>query len=236
MRRPSREVARLILDALQVPPAEREPILQRARQPLADPVAGTPALVPAAAPRRAKAALELPAAPTPLIGRADEQAELRRLLADPACRVITLVGPGGIGKTRLALHTAADAAEGEIMPVALQALLGIATLLVRAQRPAAAYAALAAVWRHPATDHAVRMRAEHRAPQPRRRLTPPSYRMPRHRRHSTRWRRWQPTPSPHSQPPILTTTGKAPPSPCPSYGWRSSSASRRTSPRRCWSN
>ncbi len=48
----------------------------------------------------------LPAQPTTFIGRADEMAEIVRLLADPACRLLTLVGPGGIGKTRLALEVA----------------------------------------------------------------------------------------------------------------------------------
>ncbi len=52
----------------------------------------------------------LPAQPTPLVGRAGELAEIDRLLSDPACRLLTLVGPGGIGKTRLALQAAADRA------------------------------------------------------------------------------------------------------------------------------
>jgi predicted ATPase/DNA-binding SARP family transcriptional activator len=49
--------------------------------------------------------------PTPLtsfIGREGELSDLGRLLADPACRCITLVGPGGIGKTRLALQAASN--------------------------------------------------------------------------------------------------------------------------------
>ncbi|MCL4860000.1 MAG: AAA family ATPase, partial [Caldilineaceae bacterium] len=48
----------------------------------------------------------LPPAATPFVGRTEELAELRQLLADPHCRLITLVGPGGMGKTRLALETA----------------------------------------------------------------------------------------------------------------------------------
>ncbi len=46
----------------------------------------------------------LPAALTPFVGRAPELAEIRALLADPACRLVTLLGPGGCGKTRLALE------------------------------------------------------------------------------------------------------------------------------------
>ena len=43
---------------------------------------------------------------THLIGREKELAEIGQLLADPACRLLTLVGPGGIGKTRLAQEVA----------------------------------------------------------------------------------------------------------------------------------
>ena len=48
----------------------------------------------------------LPMPATPFIGREVELAQIAELLADPACRLITIVGPGGIGKTRLALQTA----------------------------------------------------------------------------------------------------------------------------------
>src|SRR5665811_1235541 len=49
----------------------------------------------------------LPVELTPLLGRARESEQLLALLADPAHRLITLTGPGGVGKTRLALHVAA---------------------------------------------------------------------------------------------------------------------------------
>ena len=43
---------------------------------------------------------------TPFIGREEELAQLARWLNDPEARLLTLVGSGGIGKTRLALHCA----------------------------------------------------------------------------------------------------------------------------------
>ncbi|MEW5985102.1 MAG: tetratricopeptide repeat protein [Chloroflexota bacterium] len=39
------------------------------------------------------------------VGRQRERAELRAKLAGPHCRLLTLVGPGGVGKTRLAVQT-----------------------------------------------------------------------------------------------------------------------------------
>ena len=52
----------------------------------------------------------LPHPVTPFVGRRPELDEIARRLADPKCRLLTLVGPGGIGKTRLALEAAAGQA------------------------------------------------------------------------------------------------------------------------------
>ncbi len=48
----------------------------------------------------------LPAESTPFIGRRQETADIRERLGNPACRALTLVGPGGTGKTRLAIRAA----------------------------------------------------------------------------------------------------------------------------------
>lgn len=48
----------------------------------------------------------LPSSLTSLIGRDDQLAHLASLLSQPSVRLVTLTGPGGIGKTRLALELA----------------------------------------------------------------------------------------------------------------------------------
>src|SRR5438132_6091346 len=52
----------------------------------------------------------LPTEGTSFIGRRSELAELRKKLT--AARLVSLVGPGGVGKTRLAIRTATDLARG----------------------------------------------------------------------------------------------------------------------------
>jgi DNA-binding SARP family transcriptional activator/predicted ATPase len=67
--------------------------------------------IPIPAQRGPRQNLPIPA--TPFVGRAKEVAALVERLGSPACRLLTLVGPGGIGKSRLALAAAQQLAEGD---------------------------------------------------------------------------------------------------------------------------
>jgi hypothetical protein len=69
----------------------------------------------------------LPPQPTPLLGRESEVAALRRLLDNPACRLLTLCGPGGIGKTRLAIEVATQVRHQFADGVAFTALQHVAS-------------------------------------------------------------------------------------------------------------
>jgi predicted ATPase len=53
----------------------------------------------------------LPIPATPFLGRERELAQVRELLQAGAARLLTLMGPGGTGKTRLALQSAAESSE-----------------------------------------------------------------------------------------------------------------------------
>lgn len=52
----------------------------------------------------------LPSQPTPFIGRQDEISEIIDLLGGARCRLLTLTGAGGVGKTLLAMQAAAEMA------------------------------------------------------------------------------------------------------------------------------
>ena len=63
---------------------------------------------PVAADTSVKPRHNLPEQFTPFIGRTQELEQIARRLAAPHCRLLTVVGPGGIGKTRLAIRAAEE--------------------------------------------------------------------------------------------------------------------------------
>ena len=93
-RRPHVETVRALSAALDLSGPTRDALLASARAP-----ARTTAVD-----ERSHVSLPLPL--TALLGRDTDVNALRELLADPAARLVTLIGPGGVGKTRLALELA----------------------------------------------------------------------------------------------------------------------------------
>jgi predicted ATPase len=80
----------------------------------------------------------VPVPVTPLIGRAAEIETLLAMVTDPDVRLVTLTGPGGVGKTRVALEVAGRAAklgDGEVVFAPLEAIDdpgGVLPAIVRA--------------------------------------------------------------------------------------------------------
>ena len=109
-RRPSRQVAALLAEHLSVPADQWELFLKVARGlKSVDHISPFPVqLKPLLQTTFANFKCILPAPATPLVGRKHELAELKRLLTLPECRLLSIGGPGGVGKTRLALQVAYD--------------------------------------------------------------------------------------------------------------------------------
>ena len=102
MRRPSPAMAERLAVCLGLPPGEREAFLAAARRLRAVDrlvLDEAPALRPTPVDR-------LPTVSTPLVGRQPELVALAVLLANPNVRLLSVVGPGGMGKTRLAVVAA----------------------------------------------------------------------------------------------------------------------------------
>ena len=109
-RRPSKQLAELLAKSLEIPSEDQTTFIRVARGELnverlprsSRPLSGNN-----------NAPLQTPPFPgnlpgllTPFIGRELELTSLTQLLRDPKCRLLTIIGPGGIGKTRLAIEIA----------------------------------------------------------------------------------------------------------------------------------
>lgn len=119
-RRPSRQIAELLAKHLEIPPDQSTIFLKVARRektvdlldalsplpaaPLFEVDNGTSQARPASVSSAPKS--DLPVSLMPMIGREHELDTLLRQLNDPHCRLLTLTGQGGVGKTRLALEIA----------------------------------------------------------------------------------------------------------------------------------
>lgn len=105
-RRPSRQIAELLATCLAIPADERDAFIRAARAtPTSASSASHPATLPADAIGTRR---QLPMPPTPLIGREQVLALLQPRLLHPDLRLLTLLGPPGVGKTRLSIQLAAS--------------------------------------------------------------------------------------------------------------------------------
>jgi predicted ATPase/transcriptional regulator with XRE-family HTH domain len=112
-RRPHVETVRALSAALDLSGAAREALAASARPQSHE------------ATLRESGSVPLPLAPTRFLGRELDVQTLRQWLSDRTARLVTLIGPGGVGKTRLALELARSIATEDTYRVVFVPLAGI---------------------------------------------------------------------------------------------------------------
>ncbi len=114
-RRPSRDMVERITEVLKVPNEQRDEFMRLARLPVEtqtkpqpDPVVYKPAVQKPPEPSTPQTPYfnNVPQPLNPLIGRETERKALQTLLLEERSRLVTIVGAGGIGKTRLVVDVA----------------------------------------------------------------------------------------------------------------------------------
>lgn len=109
-RRPSIQIAGLLAKHLEIPSDQQTLFLKVARGEVRVEKlpASTSGLEFAPTSQAFVPPTNLPTPATPFIGREQDTDTLTKLLNDPHCRLVTLLGPGGMGKTRLSMHVASQ--------------------------------------------------------------------------------------------------------------------------------
>jgi predicted ATPase/transcriptional regulator with XRE-family HTH domain len=131
-RRPSAQIVDRLAEIFNIPTNEQTAFLRFARGDWKS----APSIVSEDAPWRASVAIprsNLPASLTSLIGREQEIASVCEYLSNPSIRLVTLIGPPGIGKTRLSIEAARTALHHfqdrvffvALAPLADPALIGV---------------------------------------------------------------------------------------------------------------
>jgi predicted ATPase/DNA-binding XRE family transcriptional regulator len=140
--RPRQYTLKKLMDALGLDRHERQALLAAWQHQSASHQAGARPPALAAPATAAPAPAGLPPAPTTLVGREHAEAAATHLLLREGARLLTLTGPGGVGKTRLALQVAraardrfadgvafvdlAPLREARLVPSAIARALGVA--------------------------------------------------------------------------------------------------------------
>jgi predicted ATPase/DNA-binding XRE family transcriptional regulator len=109
-RRPSPQIARLLAEKLEISSLDRNAFIKTARgeRSIDWLIDSRPQNNRTAVPRQNPTISNLPVPPNPLIDRKEELEKINRLIETSQCRLLSLIGRGGIGKTRLAIDVATN--------------------------------------------------------------------------------------------------------------------------------